>query len=179
MAYTSRQLAVSWFQFHLLFEILQKMSFKFVKNKKPPLGNKSPVPDLLCEMQLKTSYHGGVCTWYRIHNVRWFPYWLVLPYRSLLGQWFVMAPEKIVQQSKKMMTKSRQEGRSDLNLVFCDWSRHSHGSLILRKFDLRINPSMKTPWLEYSQFYAPSYRLRTSFISWYVTGYSEILKSTP
>ncbi|KAK2563959.1 hypothetical protein P5673_012978 [Acropora cervicornis] len=35
------------------------MSFKFVKNKKPPLGNKSPVPDLLCEMQLKTSYHGG------------------------------------------------------------------------------------------------------------------------
>ena len=35
-------------------------------------------------------------------------------------------------------------------LVSCDWSWHSHGSLIPGKFDLKINRSMKTPWQEYS-----------------------------
>ena len=35
-------------------------------------------------------------------------------------------------------------------LVSCDWSWHSHGSLIPGKFDLKINQSMKTPWQEYS-----------------------------
>ena len=28
----------------------------------------------------------------------------------------------------------------------CDWSRHSHGSLIPGKFDLKINRSMNMPW---------------------------------
>ena len=35
-------------------------------------------------------------------------------------------------------------------LVSCDWSWHSHGSLIPGKFDLKINRSMKTPWWECS-----------------------------
>ena len=34
--------------------------------------------------------------------------------------------------------------------VSCDWSWHSHGSLIPGKFDLKINRSIKTPWQEYS-----------------------------
>ena len=33
-------------------------------------------------------------------------------------------------------------------LVSCDWSWHSHGSLILGKFDLKINWSTKTSWQE-------------------------------
>ena len=36
-------------------------------------------------------------------------------------------------------------------LVSCDWSWHSHGSLIPGKFDLKINRSMKTPWEECSR----------------------------
>ena len=35
-------------------------------------------------------------------------------------------------------------------LVSCDWSWYSHGSLIPGKFHLKINRSMKTPWQEYS-----------------------------
>ena len=35
-------------------------------------------------------------------------------------------------------------------LVSCDWSWHSYGSLIPGKFDLKINRSMKTLWQEYS-----------------------------
>ena len=34
-------------------------------------------------------------------------------------------------------------------LVSCDWSWHSHGSLTSGKFELKIKRSMKTPWQEY------------------------------
>ena len=35
--------------------------------------------------------------------------------------------------------------RSDVKLVACEWSWHSHGSLIPGKLDLKINRSMKMP----------------------------------
>ena len=35
-------------------------------------------------------------------------------------------------------------------LVSCDWSWHSHGSVTPGKFYLKINRSMKTPWQKYS-----------------------------
>ena len=35
-------------------------------------------------------------------------------------------------------------------LVSCDWSWYSHGSLTPGKYDLKINRSMKTPWQECS-----------------------------
>ena len=40
-------------------------------------------------------------------------------------------------------------------LVSCDWSWHSHGSLIPRKFDLKIKRSMKKPWQEYDAVACP------------------------
>ena len=38
---------------------------------------------------------------------------------------------------------------SDVQFFSCDWSWHSHGSLIPGKFDLKVNRFMKTPWQEY------------------------------
>ena len=47
--------------------------------------------------------------------------------------------------------KERQFRSGDaVTSVSCDWSRHSHRSLIPEKFDLKISRSMKTPWQEYS-----------------------------
>ena len=43
-------------------------------------------------------------------------------------------------------------------LVSCDWSWDSHGSLIPGKFDLKINRSIKNPWQEY-KLLAPTHRL--------------------
>ena len=42
-------------------------------------------------------------------------------------------------------------------LVSCNWSWHSHGNLIPWQFDLKINPSMKTPSQEYHSRVACSY----------------------
>ena len=35
-------------------------------------------------------------------------------------------------------------------LVSCDWSWHSHGSLIIGKFVIKMNHYQKTPWQKYS-----------------------------
>ena len=59
-------------------------------------------------------------------------------------------------------------GKQWRQLVPCDWSWHSHGSLIPGKFDLKINRSMKKPWQVYNSHtssYAKKGRISTRCVA--------------
>ena len=62
---------------------------------------------------------------------------------GIFTDWSIFSTPFLLWKKGSPVTQWRQ-------LVSCDWSWHSHGSLIQGKFDLKINRSMKIPWQKYS-----------------------------